>query len=295
MEYNLREMISVAQINGIKKMISVYGLMIIIMSMLSCSGTSKLSDEQKDNHLFALKANIKKAEVDNLGRLYIVDNKNRIINYKPDLKEMYRYANTKGGQVTTLDVTNPLRVVAFYDAFNFVKVFDNTLTIISELNLADKFADVSACSVTNDGNLWIFDPVQFKLIKIRDDGSILLESSNVNDFGMQDVNITDIREKGNYVVLCDRNKGFYFFDNFGQYLFHYQVEAIKSFQFDGRNVFYYNDLGLKSYSVKFKERMSIGFPMEMKKDGLMYILYQAGDLYEVNEAGINHVKKAAIE
>jgi len=230
------------------------------------------------------------AEVDNLGRLYVLDDKNRIINYKPDLTEQYRFANTRSGQVTTLDVTNPLKVVAFYDDFNQVKVLDNTLSIINELNLADKFADISACGVTNDGHLWVFDPVQFKLIKINDSGVKVMESSNVNDFGMVDVKITDIREKGNFVVLCDRNKGFYIFDNLGQYLYFFESKDIKSFQFDGRNIYYYTSTGLKSYSVKFKERLILGVPIDVNKSGLKYILYNAGEFIEVNQNGLNVIR-----
>jgi len=230
------------------------------------------------------------AEVDNLGRLYVLDDKNRIINYKPDLTEQYRFANTRSGQVTTLDVTNPLKVVAFYDDFNQVKVLDNTLSIINELNLADKFADISACGVTNDGHLWVFDPVQFKLIKINDSGVKVMESSNVNDFGMVDVKITDIREKGNFVVLCDRNKGFYIFDNLGLYLYFFESKDIKSFQFDGRNIYYYTSTGLKSYSVKFKERLILGVPIDVNKSGLKYILYNAGEFIEVNQNGLNVIR-----
>ena len=230
------------------------------------------------------------AEVDNLGRIYVLDDKNRIINYKPDLTEQYRFANTRSGQVSTLDVTNPLKVVAFYDDFNQVKVLDNTLSIINELNLADKFADISACGVTNDGHLWVFDPVQFKLIKINDAGVKVMESSNVNDFGMVDVKITDIREKGNFVVLCDRNKGFYIFDNLGQYLYFFESKDIKSFQFDGRNIYYYTSTGLKSYSVKFKERLILGVPIDVNKSGLKYILYNAGEFIEVNQNGLNVIR-----
>lgn len=233
------------------------------------------------------------AEVDNLGRIYVLDDKNRIINYKPDLTEQYRFANTRSGQVSTLDVTNPLKVVAFYDDFNQVKVLDNTLSIINELNLADKFADISACGVTNDGHLWVFDPVQFKLIKINDAGVKVMESSNVNDFGMVDVKITDIREKGNFVVLCDRNKGFYIFDNLGQYLYFFESKDIKSFQFDGRNIYYYTSTGLKSYSVKFKERLILGVPIDVNKSGLKYILYNAGEFIEVNQNGLNVIRSKA--
>lgn len=232
------------------------------------------------------------AEVDNLGRIFVVDDHNRIINFKSDLMEQYRYANTKSGLISSVDVTNPLKIVVFYDDFNQVKIIDNTLTIISELNLADKYVDVSACGVTNDGHLWIYDPTQFKLIKISDTGVSVLETSNVNDFGMVNVKITDIREKGNYVILCDRSKGFYFFDNLGQYLFSFEAKDIQSFQFDGRSIYYYTPTGFKSYSLKFKERLLIGVPLDLNKSGLKYILYNAGDFIEVNQNGINVIKSS---
>jgi len=267
--------------------------MIVLMAILVSSCASKKNIPNvtpTDVPMYDIAVQPMFAEVDNLGRIYVVDDKNRIINYKPDLTEQYRFANAKSGQVSTLDVTNPLKVVAFYDDFNQVKILDNTLSIINELSLADKYADISACGVTNDGHLWIFDPVQFKLIKINDAGVNVMESSNVNDFGMTDVKITDIREKGNFVILCDRTKGFYIFDNLGQYLYFFESKDIKSFQFDGRNIYYYTSTGLKSYSVKFKERLILGVPIDVNKSGLKYVLYNAGDFIEVNQSGLNVIK-----
>ncbi len=266
-------------------------LLLYIFTLVSCAvKNGNLQDKAKTKYNFNINVSPRLVEVDNLGRIYAVNQNNVIINYKPDLSEQYRFANKKSGSISSLDVTNPLKIIAFYDDFNQVKIFDNTLSVINELNLADKFSDITACGVTNDGNLWIYDPTQFKLLKIKDNGSILTESSNVNDFGLTNVRISDIKEKGNYVVLCDRNKGFYFFDNLGQYLYHYEAKDIRSFQFDGRNVYYYTSTGLRSYSVKFKEKLILAFPPEMNKPGLKYILYQGGDLIEVNESGINVLK-----
>jgi len=273
---------------------SVYMITLMVILVSSCASKKNIPNViQSVVEKYDIAVQPIFAEVDNLGRIYVLDDKNRIINYKPDLTEQYRFANTRSGQVTTLDVTNPLKVVAFYDDFNQVKVLDNTLSIINELNLADKFADISACGVTNDGHLWVFDPVQFKLIKINDSGVKVMESSNVNDFGMVDVKITDIREKGNFVVLCDRNKGFYIFDNLGQYLYFFESKDIKSFQFDGRNIYYYTSTGLKSYSVKFKERLILGVPIDVNKSGLKYILYNAGEFIEVNQNGLNVIRSKA--
>jgi hypothetical protein len=259
-----------------------------IAFIIGCSST-KNSLAETSELKFQISVQTSLVEIDNLNRIYLVDHKNNLINYKPDLKEQYRYSNRRSGKVSSIDVNNPLKVLAFYTDFNQIKLFDNTLSTIKEINLSDKFADVSACGTANDGNIWIFDPVQFKLIKINDNGDVLLETSNVNDFGMFNLKITDIRERGNYVVLCDRNVGFYFFDNLGQYMYSYEAKDILSFQFDGRNVFYFTPTGLKSYSIKFKERQMISYPLNMNKPRLKYVLYHSGSFYEVNESGINVV------
>ncbi len=264
---------------------------VTVSAFFSCTSTKKVVDSNEPKANFDINIPVQLAEVDNLGRIYVVDDKNRIINFKPDYNEQYRYANKKSGSVSSVDVTNPLRIVVFYDDFNQIKIFDNTLTVINELNLADKFADISAAGVTNDGNLWVFEPTQFKLLKIKDNGTVIYETSNVNDFGMSDVKINDIREKGNFVVLCDKSKGFYIFDNMGQYMHHFEASDIRSFQFDGRNIFYYTTTGLKNYSVKFKERNMLSIPPNLTRDGLKYILYQNGDLLTVYNSGVSVIHK----
>lgn len=251
------------------------------------NGTSQDSGSIKQ---FDLVLNPRIVEVDNLGRIYIVDDKNILINFFPNLTEQYRFANRRSGAISSLDLANPLRVVAFYDDFNQVKIFDNTLTIITELNLAENFIDVSACGVSNDANLWIYDPYQFKLIKIQDNGAVILESSNVNDFGMSNVKITDIKEKGNFVLLCDRNKGFYFFDNLGQYLYHFQATDIRSVQFDGQRVFYYTSSGLMMYDVIQKEQQMIQTTNQDETPRLQYVLYTDKAYYQVFEHGIQRIK-----
>lgn len=259
--------------------------------LIGCSASKKVQSNNNDaKPNYQIEVNTRLAEVDNLGRLYVVDDRNRLINYKPDLTEQYQFADKKSGLISTIDVTNPLRIIVFYDDFNKINILDNTLSLITDVVLVDKFADVSAAAVTNDGNLWVYDPVQFKLIKIDDSGSKILETSNVNDFGMQYVKIESIREKGNYVVLCDKGQGFYIFDNLGQYQFHYAANDIKHWNFDGRNINYFTSTGLKNFSVKYKERIMIGTPFGVTSPEVMYIIWSGGDYFEINKNGINVVR-----
>jgi len=229
-------------------------------------------------------------KVDNLNRIYLVNDKNVVINYSPDKKELYRYANNRSGRISTVDVSNPLRVVVFYDDFNHIKVLDNTLSVINELSLSEMYSDITACSSSNDGHLWIYDPIKFRLLKIRDNGDILVESSNVNDFGMNNVMISEIMEKNNTVVLCDKNQGFYFFDNLGQYQFSFADIDIKHITFDGRQLVYYTSTsGLKSFHFRTKKENLIPNPLKMgpQIDDLQYIIFHEARYYYVYTHGID--------
>ncbi len=243
-----------------------------------------------DGKTYDIPVHSKIVKVDNLNRIYLVNDKNAVINYSPDKKELYRYANNRSGKISTVDVSNPLRVVLFYDDFNHIKVLDNTLSVINELSLPEMYSDITACSSSNDGHLWVYDPIKFRLLKIRDNGDIMVESSNVNDFGMHDVVISDIIEKNNTVVLCDRNKGFYFFDNLGQYQFHYTESGIKNIFFDGRQVIYYTqNSGLKSFHIRTKKENVIPNPLKMgpQNDNLQYIILHEARFYYVYTHGID--------
>lgn len=257
----------------------------ICISSCAISQQKPLQNFGQDS--FKIRESIRLAEIDNLGRIYIVNNKNIIINYKQDFKEQYRYADTKIGAVSSIDVSNPLKITIFYDDFNKVKIIDNTLTVIRELNLSENFSDITACGTANDGNLWIYDPIQFKLLKINESGEKLVETSNVNDFGMQNVHITDVREKSNIVATVDRDNGFYFFDNLGQYLFHYPVKGIKSFQFDGTRIIYYTDTGLHIFTLKWKETSILTLPKAINTSTVNTILVHNNDAFIIHDNGLD--------
>lgn len=229
------------------------------------------------------------AEIDNLGNIYIVDSRNVMTLYNNLFENHYKYANNRNGRITTIDVGNPLRTVLFYDDFDYVRILDNTLTVITELDLKTSYSDVSACGVSNDGNLWIFDAANFKLVKINDSGRELFSTSNVTDYAMSEVQISKIRENNNFVVLCDYNRGFYVFDNLGQYVYHFPARGVRSFQFDGEYLIYYTDTGLKTFSMSLKERTFLPTSVIEMSEDLNYILYSNRFLYGVYKSGLKKV------
>lgn len=257
----------------------------VVMLMPSCKSKSAVALSFPDMAM-DIKTQLRLAKVDKLGNIYIVDTKNRLIKYDNKFNELYRYANNRYGLISTVDVTNPLRIVLFYDDFNQVSILDNTLSVIRSLDLSQQFLDVSACGVSNDGHLWIYDPVQFKLLKINEEGRSLTASDNVNNFGIAGGYISEILESDNHVVLCDFTKGFWFFDNFGRYVYHFPVQGLNAFQFDGKFVIYYTSTGLKTFSILLKERQIIAVDSFSNTQEMKYILYNDGYYYGVFTNGI---------
>lgn len=275
----------------------IFNVIVVFLAISMGCGIYKKESKVVSDKTYDLTINTHVVEVDNLNRLYVVDDKNKVINFSPENQELYRYANNRSGSVSTLDLSNPLRVVLFYDDFNHVKILDNTLSVITELGLSEMYSDITACSSSNDGHLWVYDPIKFRLLKIRDNGSILIESSNVNDFGMIEVQISEIAEKNNTVILCDRNKGFYFFDNLGQYKFYFSAQGIRTLHFDGRQIIFYTEKeGLQSFHVQTKILTPLPNPLQIQpNDDLKYILFHEGHYYYVYHEGINIYRKRAQE
>jgi len=233
-----------------------------------------------------IRVSVRMAALDYLGHLYVVDQRNRVIHFTPDKKEAAVYANTRSGQITGIDVSNPFQILVFYDDFNSATLLDNMLVPILEINFESVSTDVSACGVSNDGHFWVFDPVRQRLVKTSRDGRILAETSNLADVGMAGCQVSTIREKGNVVVLCDPSRGFYFFDNLGQYQSHFPASDILSFTFDGRFVTYFTPTGLKRYSLAFKERTLLGYPIELNHPSLKYLFFDQKMFYAIYAEGI---------
>ncbi|MBK9151697.1 MAG: hypothetical protein IPM26_12185 [Saprospiraceae bacterium] len=113
-----------------------------------------------------IEVNVFLAEIDKLGNLYVVTDKNILIKYDKNNREKYRYANKRSGRITQLDVSNPLKILLFFDDFNYLLVLDATLTEVIDFKIEDfGMTDITAAAIANDDNYWVYDPVQFRLLK----------------------------------------------------------------------------------------------------------------------------------
>ena len=79
--------------------------------------------------------------------------------YKKTKSKVYSYANTQLGNISSIDITNPLKIVLFYRDFNTIVFLDNRLSELSNnINLStESFAkNVTFASISSNNNLWLY-------------------------------------------------------------------------------------------------------------------------------------------
>ncbi|MBT8267242.1 MAG: hypothetical protein KJO41_01060 [Bacteroidia bacterium] len=78
---------------------------------------------------------------------------------KMDGEKRYDYSNVQLGEMTSVNVFNPLKINVFYTDFNSVLILDNRLAEITKIdfNQIKPFRLVSHISTGNDTTFWLFN------------------------------------------------------------------------------------------------------------------------------------------
>lgn len=138
--------------------------------------------------------------IDNLQALYTLNN-NTLEKYTN--QNTYTYSNLQLGNVSKIDIFNPLKIPVFYKDFNTVVILDNRLSEVSiiDFNTIDFYRNVSQVSIGNDTAFWIFnqDTNELELFDYVD------KTTRAKTLPITD-SIIDITSDYNYVwVLTDKH------------------------------------------------------------------------------------------
>lgn len=79
--------------------------------------------------------------------------------YKKTPRHTYSYTNTRLGNITSVAITNPLKILVFYRDFNSLIILDNRLNELSDIiNLSDDSYGKNAvfATISSNNNLWLY-------------------------------------------------------------------------------------------------------------------------------------------
>lgn len=211
--------------------LGAYRLLTAIWGFISCNLYATPPDSIA--LAFTIPTPVHFATADNLGQVYCITADNAIEKYAPDGKLLTRYSNRRYGDALYLDVSNPLKVLVWYADFRIAVLLDRNLALLGALDLIGAgFPEVRCVATAADGNLWLYDEVNFRLVKIAPDGEKRYESQPLNQIVATTLHLTCLRDDNTRVWASDPDIGFLEFDGYAQYQRTIPEQGVAVFQMD---------------------------------------------------------------
>ena len=235
-----------------------------ILVLFLCFCASVAINAQNDSafsFLKIIKGKYASFTVDNLDNIYLISAGNQLkkINGNGDSAGVFNDVK-RFGNLTAIDVTNPLKILLYYKNYATAVVLDRFLNTRNTINFRKQnIFSVQSITTSYDNNIWLFDEQDYKLKKIDDDGRLLQETTDLRmlfDSVPSPINLID---KDNFVYLYDTAKGFYIFDYYGAFKNrlpflnwnNVAVSAKNMYGFSNNKLYSYelNSLTLKEYQL----------------------------------------------
>jgi hypothetical protein len=132
---------------------------ILLLLYIACSFSSFYGQSQKINPALISQLKTDADEFvgyDSFGYKYQILNN---VFSKIKGSEIFEYKNVSLGNITKVDIQNPLKIVLFYEDFNSVVLLDNQLNKMTEINFSQNTIPivVSAIGMSTQNQLWIYN------------------------------------------------------------------------------------------------------------------------------------------
>ncbi len=123
----------------------------------------------------------KQFAIDQLDALYIVSPDDELIKLNTQNQVQFKYSNSRLGAITSINVSDPLATICFYEDFQTIVLLDRTLNPLSEINLADwGFNNITATCNAGNNQLWVYDASDMQLAQMAKDRNTPIRTFPIN-------------------------------------------------------------------------------------------------------------------
>lgn len=209
----------------------------------------------------------KKVYINDRNQLYFVTNQSTVITTDLEGNEIYTFED-KTHEITSIDASNPMRILAHSSTFNTLSFLDQTLTPINDKIQLDllNIPFTKAFGASRDNNFWIFDEQEQTLNKIDQNGKIKSISQKVYLMINETFNPDILIERNNQIYLSDKNKGVLSFDFMGTYKFWYKNIISDKIEIINNQILFLQNNQLFSLDMSLMETTKINTPIELIDD-----------------------------
>lgn len=214
---------------------------------------------------FTIEGEADMIRVDNLANLYRI-NQSELIKYDENGKLLFRYSDKQLGNIGSVDVSYPLRLLVVYPNLNFLALLDNTLSNYrGTINLLDYDIGMGILACTSVQNhFWIYDAMRFSLLRTNENFKTISSTGNLSQILGIELNPTAVKEYANKVYLNNPKTGILVFDVFGTYIKTIPITEITNFQVLDNEIIYFSKGDLMRYNILNFESKAVELPLKCR-------------------------------
>ena len=177
--------------------------------------------------------------VDGMDNVYVLTDRNRLVKYNAAGDSVAAYNDVRRfGQVSSMDASNPLRILLYYRDYATIVILDRFLNTRNIIDLRkQQIFQVKAVGQSYDNKIWIYDEQESKLRKIDEDGTLLQETADFRLLTGVAPSPVRLYDENKYVYLYDPKNGAYVFDYFGNLKNVIEIRKWDNFKVSGKYIF----------------------------------------------------------
>ena len=227
---------------------------------------------------------------DQLGNFYVVEG-NNIYKYDREGEKINQYSNNRYGQITSIDATDPYKIVVFYEDFRTVIILDNQLSENGsplDLQFTDFAQPIMTCRAYNSG-FWLFDQLLYGLFRVTLSLHTENKSGNLSQILGYKIEPNYMKEYNNTLYLNNPATGILVFDQYGTYVKNIHILGLESFQVIEKGIFFLEKNKIKKFSFKNLDIQELPLPelnikgMAVDKNRLFVLTASGVKIYDYKE------------
>lgn len=236
---------------------------IIFLSILMISLLSIKVKAQEYQFITKIDTAAKMVNLDNLGNLFVVTSKNELLKFNPQGKFLWNYTNKTYGEVSQIDVTDPLRVILYYEGYQQIVVLNNNLSEISKFTFnQNPNQQITLVASANNNGFWVYDQINRELKKLTNNFIDDLKSGNIYQRNGFDMQANFMLTEDQYIYINDKKEGIRIFDRYGNFFKTAVIYPLNNFEVNDDDIYFMKDSAFMKYNINTYRLSKIDLPIK---------------------------------
>jgi len=228
--------------------------------------------------------------IDNLDNIYLLSAANQLKKYNASGDSVSVFNETrKFGKATVVDVTNPVKILLYYQGFSIFAFLDGVLNLKSSVDLRRKgIFNAEAIGLSYDGKIWVFDEMENTLKKLDDQGNTIFKTTDFRQ--LFDISLNPVRlfDQNQYLYLYDSLQGIFVFDYYGTFKKKIPITHWQHLRIVDQYIYGVSNSTLNRYNLNTLEQKEWLIPDEFKS--YRQLFYNGKTLFALGKKGLEIYK-----